>query len=233
MIENSGGGLMTAVIVFLVVAFLYVMAMLYTRLFDSTGETTLAKHTLFVTAHPDDECMFFTPTIHAMRESSKLYLLVLSNGGYDGLGKEREKEMCLAAKHMGFVDYEVVDDKLIPDGPGKPGQKPNEIWDVEVVKKHIENYVKDKKKDGINIETIVTFDDGGVSWHPNHIATHMGCIKYYKSDQYSGDMYILETVQMFRKYNCFLDIFLSQKDRVNYYLSSPYHAITALAIHYT
>merc|ERR1719329_1608409 len=105
------------VIFLLIVAFLYVMAMLYTRLFDSDGKRTLSKHTLFVTDHPDDECMFFTPTIHAMRKTSNLYLLVLSNGGYDGLGKEREKEMCMASKHMGFIDYEVIDDEKIPDGP--------------------------------------------------------------------------------------------------------------------
>ena len=118
----------------------------------------------------------------------------------------------MASKHMGFLDYEVVDDEVIPDGPGKPGQKPHEIWDVEVVKKHVENYMKDKKRDGITFETIVTFDDGGVSWHPNHIAVHMGCMKYYRSDKYSGDIYCLETVPMMRKYDAFLDIFFSQKD---------------------
>jgi len=32
-----------------------------------------------------------------MREESNLYLLVLSNGGWEGLGKEREKEMEKAA----------------------------------------------------------------------------------------------------------------------------------------
>jgi hypothetical protein len=35
----------------------------------------------------------------------KLYLLVLSNGGYDGLGKIRENEMDLAANYMGFEEY--------------------------------------------------------------------------------------------------------------------------------
>ena len=55
------------------------------------------KNILFVMAHPDDECMFFTPTIYALKEKSNLYLLVLSNGGYDGLGKIREKEMEKAA----------------------------------------------------------------------------------------------------------------------------------------
>ena len=56
------------------------------------------KNTLFVLAHPDDECMFFTPTICQMREEGNLYILVLSNGGYDGLGKIREKEMEVASK---------------------------------------------------------------------------------------------------------------------------------------
>ena len=213
MMENAGDGFTTVVMALLAVGFIYAMAMLYRRMFDPEddlgGERILAKHTLFVTAHPDDECMFFTPTIHAMGETSKLYLLVLSNGGYDGLGKEREKEMGMAAKHMGFVDYEVVNDPIIPDGPGKPGQKPHEIWDIEVVKKHVENYVEDKKKDGITIETIVTFDYGGVSGYPNHTAVHLGCLKYYKSDEYSCDMYILESVSMLRKYIGFLDIFLS------------------------
>ena len=163
-----------------------------------------------------------------------MYLLVLSNGGYDGLGKEREKEMYYAAKHMGFIDYEVIDDTMIPDGPGKPGQKPHEIWNVEIVKRHIEDYVNNKRRrEGIIFDTIVTFDDGGVSWHPNHIAVHMGCLKYYKSEHYSGDMYTLETVPMLRKYDCFFDIFFSNKDQVNYYLSSPYYAIRALAIHHT
>jgi hypothetical protein len=32
-------------------------------------------------------------------------LLVLSNGGYDGLGKIREGEMDLAANYMGFKEY--------------------------------------------------------------------------------------------------------------------------------
>jgi len=48
---------------------------------------------------------FFTPTIAALKGKCKLYLLVLSNGGYDGLGKIRENEMDLAANYMGFEEY--------------------------------------------------------------------------------------------------------------------------------
>jgi hypothetical protein len=46
---------------------------------------------------------FFTPTIAALKDKCNLYLLVLSNGGWDGLGKIREKEMNLASNYMGFV----------------------------------------------------------------------------------------------------------------------------------
>ena len=53
---------------------------------------------------------FFTPTIHGMREEANLYLLVLTNGGYDGLGKIREKEQELAAKYQQFKDSRVLND---------------------------------------------------------------------------------------------------------------------------
>ena len=59
-----------------------------------------AKNVLFVLAHPDDECMFFTPTVMSMKKESNLFILVLSNGGYDGLGKIRAKEMEKAASAM-------------------------------------------------------------------------------------------------------------------------------------
>ena len=86
-----------------------------------------------------------------MKETSNLYILVLSNGGYDGLGKIREKEMEKAAKYMGFKDSHVVDDKAIPDGPWK--------WDLDAVVKSIKEYIDKKAKEGIKFNTIVTFDD--------------------------------------------------------------------------
>ena len=87
------------------------------------------------------ECRFFTPTIHAMKETSNLYILVLSNGGYDGLGKIREKEMEKAAKYMGFKGCDVVDDKEIPDGPWK--------WELDGVVRNIKEHIEKKAKEGI------------------------------------------------------------------------------------
>ena len=38
------------------------------------------KRILFVTAHPDDECMFFGPAILNLNQYCKVYLLCLSSG---------------------------------------------------------------------------------------------------------------------------------------------------------
>lgn len=78
------------------VVFIYFLAFSYSKSFSPT--TKFSKNILFVLAHPDDECMFFTPTIRSLKQSCNLYILVLCNGGYDGLGKERTVEMARAAK---------------------------------------------------------------------------------------------------------------------------------------
>ena len=58
-----------------------------------TGETLI-----LVIAHPDDEAMFFYPTIS---RAKRLRIICLSNGGYDGLGEQREEELQRAARRLG------------------------------------------------------------------------------------------------------------------------------------
>ena len=41
---------------------------------------------LLVTAHPDDEVMFFAPALLCLGEEFTIYILCLSTGDYDGLG---------------------------------------------------------------------------------------------------------------------------------------------------
>lgn len=66
---------------------------------------------LLLTAHPDDECMFFAPSILSLntrppsshegeapnniasKKSTELFSLCLSTGDADGLGKLRRKEL--------------------------------------------------------------------------------------------------------------------------------------------
>ena len=110
---------------------------------------------LMVLAHPDDECMFFTPAINFLRQENEIHLLILSNGGYYGLGETRTKEMNAASDYQGFSSLKIVDDPNLQDGP-------DNTWDAKLISEYISQHSK-------GIDTIVTFDIGGVSHHPNHV----------------------------------------------------------------
>lgn len=155
---------------------------------------------LFVTAHPDDECMFFTPTIEALKNTTELHILVLSNGGYDGLGLERTAEMTAAAQYMGFTSHKVVDDERIADGPWP--------WNATIVAEHVKTYMAKLADEKTYIQSIVTFDEFGVSSHPNHISVYEGCLLLSKNDEIAN-LYILESVNIVRKFIAFLDVFLT------------------------
>ena len=82
-----------------------------------------------------------------MKRNQNLYILVLSNGNYDGLGKIREKEMEKAAKYMGFKDFHVVDDEGIPEDCVKIGVTAINAKSGNV--KSSEIYTKSKAPDNI------------------------------------------------------------------------------------
>lgn len=103
-----------------------------------------------------------------------MYILVLSNGGFDGLGRVREKEMGQAAKAQGFADWKVLDHLELKDGPCYE-------WKPQVIAEEIEKHLKERKSEGISIESIVTFDELGISHHPNHISVHHGCMNFYRN----------------------------------------------------
>ena len=83
------------------------------------------KKILIITAHPDDEVMFFTPLIHSFKHC-QFTLLCLSNGNSAGLGKIREKELENACKFLGINGLEIVNNKSLEDGMDK-------FWNKEIV----------------------------------------------------------------------------------------------------
>mmetsp|Transcript_40710 Transcript_40710/g.105253 ORF Transcript_40710/g.105253 Transcript_40710/m.105253 type:complete len:163 (+) Transcript_40710:191-679(+) len=122
-----------------------------------------ARRVLLVTAHPDDETMFFAPTVQALKAAGAyVSLLCLSNGGAGGLGAQREKELNSAAKVLQIDDATVVDDPSLQDGHFGH-------W----CPKHISAVVQDHCKH-VCADTVLTFDAGGVSGHRNHCATYDG-----------------------------------------------------------
>lgn len=84
-------------------------------------ESTQPQRVLLVTAHPDDECLFFAPTIFGLANGSQLndasqdgsigqnnenelFSLCLSVGDADGLGHIRKEEYEKSLDVMGIKD---------------------------------------------------------------------------------------------------------------------------------
>ncbi|OEU08792.1 LmbE-like protein [Fragilariopsis cylindrus CCMP1102] len=110
---------------------------------------------VFVFAHPDDESMFFLPTIRSLIDGGKtVWLLCLTTGNYDRLGKIREKEMTEVGKMLGISKV------IIRDNNDNMQDHPTERWNKTV--NHDNQYV------------LITFDALGISGHVNHIDTYYG-----------------------------------------------------------
>ena len=73
---------------------------------------------LLLTAHPDDECMFFAPTLLGLaaqqeprgtassnkRNTYELYSLCLSTGDAEGLGETRKRELARSLDVLGIPE---------------------------------------------------------------------------------------------------------------------------------
>ena len=120
---------------------------------------------IFVIAHPDDESMFFLPTICGLDGRTK-WLVCLSNGNYDGLGKTREVELHRVGAYLGMDRVVVVDHKELQDSP-------HTRW-----AQHVVSSVLDEKLPKEQRIELYTFDVRGVSGHINHVDTHLG-VRHY------------------------------------------------------
>lgn len=88
---------------------------------DTTPDTNGIKRALLVTAHPDDESMFFLPLVRSLVDAPsewELHLLCLSRGNFDGLGATRELEMRTCAAFLGIAaaNVRVLEEPALQDG---------------------------------------------------------------------------------------------------------------------
>ena len=147
---------------------------------------------LFVFAHPDDEAMFFTPTLLYLRRLNiRCHFLCLSTGNFAGLGRVRSKELIESARYFGITssNVTVVDHPSLQDGM-------EAVWDPSLVAAEVDRYLN---RAG-TIRTIVTFDVRGVSLHPNHVATYHGVKKLQDSLPQGITFCSLTTRPMLSKY---------------------------------
>ncbi|CAK1541661.1 unnamed protein product [Leptosia nina] len=146
--------------------------------------------------------MFFGPTIYRLCEQgTEVYILCLSEGNYEGKGQIRKQELWAACKELGVPDQNIclISDTRLPDDPKAQ-------WPVPVIAKLIEHRVE-----AFDIDTLVIFDRGGVSSHPNHAAVFYAVAYMFveRNMPETCTVYTLDSVNILRKYLGFLDLPLS------------------------
>jgi len=155
------------------------------------------KNVCLITAHPDDECMFFGPILRKLLSNkNKIFILCMTNGNYEGFGKLRSKELEESCSYLSnyndLIKVQVIDEKELPDHP-------NFEWSKQLCGDIIKKFVKQNF-----IETIFTFDQYGISSHPNH------CFLYSTVSELSFnqsiEVYYLQTVCLIRKYLFIFDL---------------------------
>ncbi|CAM0144980.1 unnamed protein product [Urochloa decumbens] len=189
-----------------------------------------SRNVLLVIAHPDDESMFFAPTILFLKSKGhNIHVLCMSQGNADGLGITRKEELYLACDTLKIPceQVKVLDHPKLQDGF-------HEKWDhgllAELTMEHVQLWA---------INMIVTFDSYGVSGHPNHQDVHHGICKFlHANGQGNIEAWELASLNILRKYSGPVDIWLSllissSSKQPIYTLvnSSPSRSYEAMAAH--
>ncbi|KAI9795705.1 MAG: N-acetylglucosaminyl-phosphatidylinositol de-N-acetylase [Piccolia ochrophora] len=203
---------------------------LLTLQFQNTFPTLRNKRICLLIAHPDDEAMFFAPTLLALTRpelGNHVKILCLSS---DGLGETRKEELVKSALMLGLRSE---DDVFIIEDPNFPDSM-TASWDTKRISTVLTRaFVHDKtpkkptKQTPNNppappptttttttIDALLTFDAHGVSSHPNHIALHLGARAFLADLTRARGagwkapvlLYTLSTTALARKYLSLLDV---------------------------
>ena len=148
---------------------------------------TASKNVLtLVLAHPDDEVMFFSPTLQQLNLLPQnieldINIVCYSNGDAEGLGAVRAKELndSIALLLNGRATNIYLFDH-------KDGM--DEVWDIDLMLEQLQGVVNMTSSTMNNNNNILlTFDKGGVSGHINHIACHDVVQKFYENYMKLGE----------------------------------------------
>ncbi|OAQ66752.1 N-acetylglucosaminyl-phosphatidylinositol de-N-acetylase [Pochonia chlamydosporia 170] len=211
-------GLLATLVVVVPVLYMYTVSVVQSR-FPALNN----KRICLLIAHPDDEAMFFAPTVLALTRpetGNHVKILCLSTGNADGLGETRKKELVKSGMHLGLRDE---DDVFVVDNPTDFPDSMTTKWDENRIATLLcsafapqlgRQRSDDSAKPTANIDVLITFDGSGVSSHPNHISLYHGARAFVAGLMRgkSGwtcpvDLYTLSTVNVVRKYSAFLDVF--------------------------
>jgi N-acetylglucosaminylphosphatidylinositol deacetylase len=144
---------------------------------------------VLVTAHPDDESMFFLPTIRCLQDKGcDVRLLCLTTGDYDGLGKTRSRELQKTCHEiLGIQNFRLIDDPLLKDHP-------TQSWPIDHAVRIIENYLHQVCSANYQRIHMITFDSYGVSGHINHRDTFRAAQALMHNTEVPLEMWSLKSV---------------------------------------
>ncbi|KXJ88926.1 putative deacetylase LmbE-like domain-containing protein [Microdochium bolleyi] len=196
------------------------LPLLYTFISNTYVKTAFPvlrnKRICLLIAHPDDEAMFFAPTVLALTRpetGNHVKILCLSTGDADGLGETRKKELVKSGLLLGLRDES---DVFVIDDPNNFPDSMTTTWRADAIATLLQvTFGPKASSDAATVDVILTFDKGGVSAHPNHISLYHGARAFIASVAASlpadrpapVDVYTLTSVPIYRKYASFLDIF--------------------------
>jgi N-acetylglucosaminylphosphatidylinositol deacetylase len=208
------------------------------------GHPLKKKRVILVTAHPDDESMFFLPLIHAFHHDNQhtkweIFLLCLSRGNFDGLGVIREQEMKTCGTFLGLQEKNifVLEDPKLQDGMQNK-------WDPNHIAEIVTSFTQEH-----DIEVVFTFDNYGISGHPNHIAVYHGVQRAIQSSATNSSSFSsssssstttrhllhgwkLESTTLWRKFIGVLDTLFSLQDNSLFvFVFHPRWNYQAMALH--
>lgn len=160
-----------------------------------------ACYYVLIIAHPDDESMFFVPTLTNLSDASEkkeVAVICLTTGDYDGMGSIRIHELKQAVALFGVKHLHIVHDdcNVVLD-------QPHRVWDiphtVNIIDKAIKSVVSNMMgSDCTSLRqlNLITFDQYGVSNHVNHISTFHAVCQYAADYQVShSDTILVWTLQ--------------------------------------
>ncbi|CAD8060953.1 unnamed protein product [Paramecium primaurelia] len=176
--------------------FITIFILLYFKSKKQQNEKDENTSVLLVTAHPDDEAMFFLPTITYLNDNNyQIHLICLSNGNANKIGKIRESELEKCCNYLKIKKLTIINDEHLQDSM-------TATWPIEKIQNVVQNYIEEN-----NIKGIITFDQHGVSGHLNHIACYKAISTMKRSEELK--VFLLETTNILRKYSSILDFFVS------------------------
>ncbi|CAF0981229.1 unnamed protein product [Rotaria sordida] len=184
-------------IIFICFILIIISPFILIHLISSTNSNQYNGNYLLVIAHPDDECLFFSPILLSI--DSNKYILCLSNGNND-----RSDELRRSCIKLGINNYKIIDDKI--------NLKDDQTisWSSDAILGHVKQAIRQW-----NISIIISFDNYGISGHKNHISIYYALLKLSQTSQIH--FFALQSLPIYRKYFTLIELFriYFQKKSIN------------------